>query len=72
MLYQLALDLTEMGICTSNLRALGNGDVRMQVTQGPHGPSEVKFTTKKDMDRADLIIAASEAYYAGKHNKTTD
>lgn len=62
----------EMGICVTNSREVGNGDVILKVAEGPRGPAEVKFTVKKDMDRADLIIAAAEAYNAGKHNKTTD
>lgn len=72
MLYQLSVDLMEMGICVANAREVGNGDVILKVAEGPRGPAEVTFTTKKDMDRADLIIAAAEAYHAGKPNETTD
>ena len=54
----------EMGICVTSSREVGNGDVILKVAQGPKGPAEVKFTVKKDMDRADLIIAATEAYNA--------
>lgn len=53
-----------MGICVTSSREVGNGDVILKVAQGPKGPAEVKFTVKKDMDRADLIIAATEAYNA--------
>jgi len=72
MLYQLSVDLMEMGICVTSSREVGNGDVAIKVTEGPRGPAEVKFTVNKDMDRADLIIAAAEAYYATKSNQTTD
>ena len=64
MLYQLSVDLMEMGIFVTNSREVGNGDVIIKIAQGPKGPAEVKFTVKKDMDRADLIIAATEAYNA--------
>ena len=72
MLYQLSVDLMEMGICVANAREVGNGDVILKVAEGPRGPAEVTFTTKKDTDRADLIIAAAEAYNARKPNETTD
>ena len=62
----------EMGICVSNAREVGNGDVVLKVSEGPLGPAEVKFTTNKDMDRADLIIAAAEAYHAREPDETID
>jgi hypothetical protein len=62
----------EMGICVTNSREVGNGDVILKIAEGPRGPAEVKFTVKKDMDRADFIIAATEAYHARKPDQTTD
>lgn len=71
MLYQLSVDLLEMKICVTHSREVGNGDIMLWVAEGPHGPAEIKFTVNKGMDRADLIIAATEAYYAKNPNKTS-
>jgi hypothetical protein len=62
----------EMGICVTNSREVGNGDIILKVAEGPRGPARVKFTTNKDMDRADLIIAATEAYNARNPDQDSD